>query len=371
MNSIIKAVNTSNWSGHPQPSKSVERTATFNFDNHLVWLLDDGLDGHRNQSLGLLDALGIRHHWTVNIEPRSWGNLLGHFKRTWRWRIPPPPYPDLIVGAGKAAGLVLPVIKRRCPAVFTVQLMRPHRPSWHYDVVIQGAHTETGTAPNVLTTTAALHRCTSARLAEASVTWALRFGHLPRPFTALLLGGTMHGFPSVRRWGPPLIDDVLAYAQHKDGSLLVTTSRRTPVDLTRGLQTALEDHGVPFFLFDAQQHNAPNENPYMALLGLADDIVVTADSLSMISEACGTDRPVYIWGKNFLRRPKYRRFHDNLQAIHRITDLADAGSEALTTMPLNDSARAAAFVRERFAEREHRYAAWPAAFLSPSNTQLG
>jgi len=40
--------------------------------------------------------------------------------------------------------------------------------------------------------------------------------------------------------------------------------------------------------------NGRNENPYLGLLSLADAIVVTSDSVSMISEACFTGKPVYV-----------------------------------------------------------------------------
>jgi hypothetical protein len=49
----------------------------------------------------------------------------------------------------------------------------------------------------------------------------------------------------------------------------------------------------------------PTENPYFGFLGLADSIIVTGDSMSMVAEACATRKPVYIFdlgeGPNSMR----------------------------------------------------------------------
>ena len=47
--------------------------------------------------------------------------------------------------------------------------------------------------------------------------------------------------------------------------------------------------GLPAFIWDGS-----GANPYFGMLGAADAIVVTADSVSMISEAAATGKPVYI-----------------------------------------------------------------------------
>jgi len=72
-----------------------------------------------------------------------------------------------------------------------------------------------------------------------------------------------------------------------NGSLLVTPSRRTGSEVTNALANEL--NGIPHYLW-----NLTGENPYFGLLGLADFIVVTCDSVNMVSEAASTGKPVYI-----------------------------------------------------------------------------
>jgi len=65
------------------------------------------------------------------------------------------------------------------------------------------------------------------------------------------------------------------------GSLWVTTSRRTPAAVVEMLERECPAT-VRLHVFDASA--PPTENPYHALLGLADHFIVTTDSLSMMIE---------------------------------------------------------------------------------------
>ena len=74
------------------------------------------------------------------------------------------------------------------------------------------------------------------------------------------------------------------------GSLLVTTSRRTPPGIAARLDAALAS---PHFVYEWQA--GASDNPYGAFLALADRLIVTGESMSMLAEACATRRPVYVF----------------------------------------------------------------------------
>ena len=57
---------------------------------------------------------------------------------------------------------------------------------------------------------------------------------------------------------------------------------------------------------------ASGDNPYLGYLAIADDIIVTGDSVSMCSEASSTQKPVRIFtGSNWLTQ-KHLRFVNSL-----------------------------------------------------------
>jgi uncharacterized protein len=70
----------------------------------------------------------------------------------------------------------------------------------------------------------------------------------------------------------------------------VTTSARTPQAAAQALFAELD---MPFHAHRWQA--VESANPFHAYLALADEIVVTADSISMITEACATGKPTYLF----------------------------------------------------------------------------
>ena len=71
-------------------------------------------------------------------------------------------------------------------------------------------------------------------------------------------------------------------------SLMITASRRTPPALRAGLAELARRRGGFFW-------DGAGENPYLALLALADTVVATADSANMVTEACATGAPVLLF----------------------------------------------------------------------------
>jgi hypothetical protein len=87
-------------------------------------------------------------------------------------------------------------------------------------------------------------------------------------------------------------------------------------------------------------------------MGLGDVFVATSDSVNMVSEACGTGRPVYVHdlqGGN----AKFRRFHDAMRDAGMTRPL-DGHLAHWTYPPLDDTATVAAVVRERLSAHLER-----------------
>ncbi len=75
-----------------------------------------------------------------------------------------------------------------------------------------------------------------------------------------------------------------------DGFLYISTSRRTPPAVIDYLQQALPDN-ARLYCWSADA----SENPYHALLGLADRFIVTGDSMSMMIEVARLGKPLAIF----------------------------------------------------------------------------
>ena len=129
--------------------------------------------------------------------------------------------------------------------------------------------------------------------------WEPQLRHLPRPWTAVFVGGPTSQLRFDREVGGDLLARAKAHVAAAKGSLLVTTSPRTIMDVADLFENEI---GHAHFLHRWSRH-APN--PYQAFLRLADDFIVTNDSVSMIAEAVDMMNPLYVF--QVPRREKRRK----------------------------------------------------------------
>ena len=112
-------------------------------------------------------------------------------------------------------------------------------------------------------------------------------GALPQPRRLLIVGGPTLFWKIDEDLLLRTVDDMMKEAGRDGGSVLVTTSPRTPPTLARTIGDILASSDVPTLL--AAPDGSPN---YRSLLEAADSIRVTADSVSMVSDAIWTGKPL-------------------------------------------------------------------------------
>jgi mitochondrial fission protein ELM1 len=221
-----------------------------------------------------------------------------------------------------------------------VQILDPRIAPHHWDLVIAPEHDHLH-GDNVIALLGSLNPVDDLWLASAR-TDNPTIGQLPGPLTTVLVGGAS-AHATFDHASVEALATGLASLQRRDGgSLLITTSRRTPEAAVARLRALAG--AAPGLLWTGA---ADGPNPYAALLGWADRIVCTADSVNMLSEACATNVPVFVSGAGQLGgRP--RRFVDALLACGRVQPFDEALSPFAVT-PLRETTRVAAEVRTRLA----------------------
>lgn len=311
-----------------------------------VWALVDDRAGHTGQVLGVLGKLGLPYQ-LKRLEYNALGRLLppqlqGASLRGLSKRAAPiaAPWPKLVIAAGRRTLPALRYIKRMSPLTVTVYLMWPGTTEG-IDLIAAPEHDNPPDQANVIRTLAPLHAVTSETLTTARQAWAAQFAHLPRPWVALALGGnTKHGEFTANDWRT-----VIGKAQDLagQGSLLVTTSRRTPSDAVKLAGTLI---GIPHLL---HRWDIDKDNPYLGMLAAADSIVVTGDSLSMCAEACVTGKPVYIYAPEKIIPPKHKKLHAALYARNMARPLESANQQNWSpTTGLDEAGMVAREIRTRF-----------------------
>ena len=257
-----------------------------------------------------------------------------------------PPWPDFVIACGRNTAMPALAIRRASGGrTIAAQIQDPGIGRGEFDLSIVPEHDRVR-GPRVVVTRGAVHRVTPARLA-AERGRSPRLAAMPRPILAVLIGGSNKAYRLTLSRVEEIADSVALILRQRGGSALVTPSRRTGARGMASLQERLT--GLPAAIWDGT-----GENPYFAYLALADAFLVTADLVSMISEAAATGKPVHIFdldGGN----AKFARFHQIMRNAGITRPFTGQIEEWSYPVP-DDTARAGATLRalilSRFDQRE-------------------
>lgn len=276
--------------------------------------------------------------------------------------------PLLVVASGRDTISLASSIRRLAPQnVFVVQIQHPRSHLNRFDLVVTPHHDYYPLTPSgqeqiprflrrwitpseppdrhVVLTMGALHQVDSTVLRIAAASWHDELAPLPKPLLVVNIGGpTRHC-----RYGLDLAKQLASYLHNvltSCGSLRISFSRRTPQKVSNLIFREFSNHPKVYIWY------GEDPNPHMGHLAWADAFVITADSVSMLSEACSTGKPVYVIGAERCTW-KFSAFQKALRergVVRPFTGKEDI-SEIWSYPPLNDTAEAASRVREALAER--------------------
>ena len=307
-----------------------------------VWVLHDGKPGMASQALGLAEATGfafterklsIRRPWAW-LPPQLWLAPLDAARDSGLALVPP--WPDLVIGCGRNTARPALAIRRASGGrTVAAQIQDPRVGRGEFDMLFVPEHDRLR-GPRIVVTGGALNRVTAQLLAAERRRFP-GLEALPRPILGVLIGGSNRTYRLDLSRLAEIAEMVAAVLRQNGGSAVVTPSRRTGESGLSVLRERLR--GVPGAIWDGT-----GDNPYYAYLAIADALLVTADSVSMVSEAAATGKPLYILGLEG-EDAKFARFHETMRQAG-ITRPFAGRIESWSYAPPDDTARAGAALRE-------------------------
>ena len=207
------------------------------------------------------------------------------------------PWPDLVFLAGRRLASVALWIKAASKGQTRLVVVgKPRGRAKDFDLIVIAAHYVMPDAPNVARHALPLMNVDPEALAETKKAWVGRLLLLPRPLSALFVGGPTGGLRFDVETAKELLEGARAAAEKRRGSLYIVTSRRTP----RAVEDYLAEERTPneqIYLYGRPGEGGPgyDENPYQGLLALAEHFIVTTDSLSMMVEVARLGRPLSLF----------------------------------------------------------------------------
>ncbi len=315
-----------------------------NLEQTSCWIITEGMAGTENQCIGIAEALNIApiiKHVKLRF---PWKQLTPYLRIGQKWAFSnegdsfSAPWPDLVLASGRKSIPAALYIKQASKnKTLVVQVQDPRISPNLFDIVVVPQH-DPARGDNVVNTIGSLHRVTVEKLTSEAEKFQ-NLQQLPAPRIAVLIGGNSKAHTITIERTEEIAEQLKAFAEKY--SIMITVSRRTPTDCLKVLQEKLSN--LPnIFLW-----NGEGDNPYFAMLGLADIVFVTEDSVSMTSEAISTGKPVYTialdggalrinkfhqllheqgytrrLNKNMeLKQWQYTPPHDTLMVANRIIDL--------------------------------------------------
>jgi len=256
-----------------------------------VWALLGARRGDNSQVLALARALGwpfeikqLNYNRLRVLGPRLLGRSLMSLKRNSRALVTSEPPPDLTISVGhRSVPLVQAMRRRSAGRTRSVHIGFPRISPSHFDLVLTTPQYAVPDGANVLRLPVTL---AGAAISPSDTADQSILDALPAPRRLLVVGGSNIYWKIDQQVLMGTLSSMLDEAR-QGGSVIVTTSPRTPPLLKAKIADSLSRAAVPILL--AEPKHPPS---YASLLAIADSIRVTAESVAMVSDSIWTGKPM-------------------------------------------------------------------------------
>lgn len=301
-------------------------------------ILTEDFAGMKSQAIGLVERAGLKYDLCHLVPKKPWSWISAPY-----WFSPlraVQPFHieanQLHVSVGSVGGAVNAALRSKgSPAI---HIQNPRISINKFDLVIVNPHDRLS-GDNVIVSRTALHRITPEILFQSKIKWSAFFENFPKLLVAVLLGGNNGRFTLGKSEAVQIANQLADMIKTQKIGIVITPSRRTDPEVTKIFDHILSPLGGYIW-------NGKGENPYMGFLACADFILVTTDSVSMISEAVATSAPVMIIplpGKS----KRISSFVQSMQNLDRVR-LFKGKLENWPVQPIDDTPKIVTALQERF-----------------------
>ena len=303
-------------------------------------LLTEGMHGMISQVEGLAKALDIEFiHEKIEIN---------NF-----WKLIPPKFTpvqsfvfknkidkkfDIVISCGRKS--VIPSIflkKKYKNRIINIHIQDPKVSLYNFDYIVAPEHDDIN-GENVLASKGAVHYLRNNELDENADYLKPRLNK--EKIVSLILGGPTKYYD----YNDMVIDEIFTKIKKnfidKDFQLIFIPSMRTPKRIIEKAKT--------FFDVDQIIITDIDKKAYLSSLKLADYIVVSCDSTSMISEAAMTGKPIYVAQMPVIKNNfRFKNFFESFKSLNIIRDLENS-VENWSYKKLNETDKISSYIKERF-----------------------
>ena len=257
------------------------------------WIITDGTKGMENQSIALAKLLDTNFKLIKFIPPYFLKKipLIGRFIPASMIKIDLniKPSPKFIITTGKRmAGISIFVKFFFKHKIKTIHIQNPKVSSNYFDLLLIPEHDKI-IGKNIINTNGALSFIDNNDIEILDTSIINNLKYKKKPMILFLIGGDNKRYkPNITNYYNLMLD-IFKASQNINGKLIILTSRRTPTKAIRMINLMLKKYEINSYLYSGIGYN-----PYPDILKSADYIIVTSDSVNMISEAATLNTPLFI-----------------------------------------------------------------------------
>ena len=333
-----------------------------------VWILTDDRTGSNNQSIAVGESLStdcvvkkisynffvklpnfIRKDTLIGVNKKESSDIENDL-------------PDVVVCAGRRLSSVALYIKKLSKGkTFVINILNPNLPYNKFNLILLPFHDNTPKKylekGNIVETYGSLNRVNKQKIESETEKFKPLIDKYKKPLISFIIGGDTKDYKYNPRDFGKITKGLSNITNKLSGSLLITTSRRTSAGCIEEIKNNLDCNN---YFYDWAWENNPDNNakselgnPYFAMLGSADFLVVTGDSISMVSEACSTGKPVYVYMPKDILSKKHYRFCKKLLDDGYIEEFNENTTdfEVYSYKPLNEVERLNKIILKKIKEQ--------------------
>jgi len=246
---------------------------------------------------------------------------------------------DVIISCGRKS--VIPSIHLKKTAnkkVFNIHIQDPKVNLNHFDFIVAPEHDEIQ-GQNVISTKGAIHYLTESEINENKDYLQSFINKDERKVWTLILGGPTKYYDYSTKNMKHIFTMFDKLLKKYNFQLVVIPSMRTPINTINYAKEFFGDNHTVIMDVD--------KKAYLSALAIAENIIVTCDSSSMISEAALTRKPIYIANISPKKNDKrFQRFRNLFRELN-ITRNLDEEIENWNYQKLDETNRVANIIKQK------------------------
>ena len=220
---------------------------------------------------------------------------------------------DLIISCGRKSVIPSIILKKKNPKIFTIHIQDPKVSLKNFDAIVSPEHDNLN-GENVYSSRGAIHYITEAEIEKAKPYLIKKINS--QKVVSLILGGPNKYYSFDEAQLIQIFDKIKSNFVSEGYKVIVIPSMRTP---KASIELAKKEMGSYGHVV-----NSVDKQAYLSAYALANYIVVTCDSTSMISEAATSGKPVFIAHMNAKRNNyRFKRFFDLFKKMGITRDLGE------------------------------------------------